>query len=298
MFQRAVDLDPKFAEARGWLGFSHLLQIDSGYSNDTGWLYKAEEETRRALELNPRSIRARTTLAQIHLYRGRMEAMKPELEHVLAEDPSFFDAKVWLGSYYYLNGEYQQVKELLQPLLEEDPLLFPARAGLAEALREQGETAAAIREYEKIFEQDPQNIHHVGLARTHLHLGNTAAAREAMGRVKAADRSNFVVRIVWAVLLAKEGQRAEAQREMDEEVLKYAALVPFLTAVASEYYALMGERDMAVEWLDRAVRNGDERLEWFQRDALLAGIREHPRFKQILESIAFQRKQRQSQARR
>jgi tetratricopeptide (TPR) repeat protein len=298
MFQRAVDLDPKFAEARGWLGFSHLLQIDSGYSNDTGWLYKAEEETRRALELNPRSIRARTTLAQIHLYRGRMEAMKPELEHVLAEDPSFFDAKVWLGSYYYLNGEYQQVKELLQPLLEEDPLLFPARAGLAEALREQGETAAAIREYEKIFEQDPQNIHHVGLARTHLHLGNTAAAREAMGRVKAADRSNFVVRIVWAVLLAKEGQRAKAQREMDEEVLKYAALVPFLTAVASEYYALMGERDMAVEWLDRAVRNGDERLEWFQRDPLLAGIREHPRFKQILESIAFQRKQRQSQARR
>jgi hypothetical protein len=40
------------------------------------------------------------------------------------------------------------------------------------------------------------------------------------------------------------------------------------------------------------VRNGDERAEWFQRDPLLENIRHEPRFKQILESIAFRRQSR------
>jgi hypothetical protein len=40
------------------------------------------------------------------------------------------------------------------------------------------------------------------------------------------------------------------------------------------------------------MRFGDERAEWFQRDPLLANIRDEPRFKQILESIAFRRQSR------
>ena len=39
-------------------------------------------------------------------------------------------------------------------------------------------------------------------------------------------------------------------------------------------------------------RNGDERVEYFQRDPLLANIRHEPRFKQILDSIAYRRQQR------
>ena len=38
---------------------------------------------------------------------------------------------------------------------------------------------------------------------------------------------------------------------------------------------------------------GDERAECFQRDPFLKNVREHPRFKQILESIAYRRAQRQ-----
>jgi len=65
---------------------------------------------------------------------------------------------------------------------------------------------------------------------------------------------------------------------------------------AAAFYALVNEKDKALEWLDRAVRNGDERAEYFQRDPLLASIREEPRFKQLLESIAFRRQQRAATA--
>jgi hypothetical protein len=95
-----------------------------------------------------------------------------------------------------------------------------------------------------------------------------------------------------ANLLALEGKRESARKEMDSGLLKYAEVAPFFTVSAAHFYAAMGEPEKALEWLDRAVRNGDERVEWFQRDPLLANIRNLPRFKQIIESLLFQRQQR------
>ena len=79
---------------------------------------------------------------------------------------------------------------------------------------------------------------------------------------------------------------------MDSEVEKYAGVHAFKNEDAAAFYAALGEKEKALEWLDRAVRNGDERAEYFQRDPLLASIRDEPRFKQVLESIAFGRQQR------
>ena len=79
---------------------------------------------------------------------------------------------------------------------------------------------------------------------------------------------------------------------MDDEVLKWEALLAYLTSEVADFYAVLGESSKALDWLDRAVRGGDERLEWFRRDPLLASIRDHPRFQQIMESIAYRRQQR------
>ncbi len=60
----------------------------------------------------------------------------------------------------------------------------------------------------------------------------------------------------------------------------------------AEFYAVTGDTSQALAWLERAVSNGDERVEWFRRDPLLANLRNLPRFQQILESTAYRRQQR------
>ena len=79
-------------------------------------------------------------------------------------------------------------------------------------------------------------------------------------------------------------------------MLKFADVSPLATLDLAETYALLGETEKALEWLDRDFRRGDDRLEFIRRDPLLANIRDHPRFKQILESINYRRQQRQGQA--
>jgi predicted RNA methylase len=54
----------------------------------------------------------------------------------------------------------------------------------------------------------------------------------------------------------------------------------------------MGDSEKALEWLDRAVRLGDDREAYLRRNPLLKSLRAHPRFQQILDAVAYRRKQR------
>ena len=47
--------------------------------------------------------------------------------------------------------------------------------------------------------------------------------------------------------------------------------------------------------MDRAVRPGDDRVDWFRRDPLLVNVREHRRFQQIVNSMEFRREQRKKE---
>jgi len=62
---------------------------------------------------------------------------------------------------------------------------------------------------------------------------------------------------------------------------------------AAEFYAVLGDTSKAIEWLDRAVRKGDERVGWFRKNPQLASIRDDPSFQRIIYSIQARRKQRQ-----
>ena len=93
------------------------------------------------------------------------------------------------------------------------------------------------------------------------------------------------------MLLALEGQ---APKEVDDDVLRWGGLVAYMTYDIAALYAARGDVSGALEWLDRAVRSGDERAEYFRRDPLLGPVRKQPRFEHILGSIEYRRRHRQS----
>ncbi len=290
MLERALELDPHFAEARALYSFAHLLMINSGYSNDAGWLYKAEEEARRALEDDPASGKAHITLAAVYLYHGRRDLAKRYLEKPLAANPHDVDALLWLVIYHAFGGDMADAEELVLHMVERDPVYFPARLNLGWLMSLQGDMAGAIRQFEKMLEQDPQNFYAIHfLARVYMAAGDLPMARQVLDRSRPEDQQSYSSGLCEALLLALEGKRDAALKEMDEDLLKYAQVDIFATAAAAEFYAVLGETEKALEWLHRAVRNGDERGEWFARDPLLAGLRDNPRFRQILDSLVFRK---------
>ena len=79
---------------------------------------------------------------------------------------------------------------------------------------------------------------------------------------------------------------------MDPDLQTYSEIQIFGPSLAADFYAVMGDSDRALMWLDRAVRLGDDREEYLRRNALLAGVRAHPRFQAILDSVIYRRQQR------
>jgi len=293
MLERALELDPKFAEARGWYGFTFILEIDSGHSSDSSWLYKAEQELRRALQDDPDSASAHSSLAALYFFQGRKDLIPDEANKALALNPDGPDAKIWLFNYYAMSGEYAIAKEYINQLLESDPLFFPARMNLADILRLEGDLAGAIRESGKILEQDPRNPFAAKLlARTYIDGHDLPMARRSLESLSPDDQRGNESKLIWALLLALEGKTKEALAKMDEDSLKFGALSPWATSMVAEFYAVMGDPQKSLDWLETAVRNGDERDAWFRSDPSLAKVRDLPRFQQIIDSIEFRRKSR------
>jgi len=293
MLLRALELDPHFAEARANYGFMFAVEVLSGSSNDTNLFYRAEEEIRKALKDNPECGRAHSALATIYLYTGRKELAPGEVARALKDNPNDVTAFAALSMYHTMNGDYAEAEDPYQKAIALDPLFFPVHIVHAEALQNIGDTERAIAVSVKVVEQAPQNMVAVrNVAKTYLIAGQLSKARQTLERAMPSSRKNYFTRASWALLLALEGKRTEALKEMDAEVLKFTAATTRAALDPAEFYAVLGETDKSLEALDRAVRLGDERGEWFQRDPLLKNVREHPRFKQILESIAYRREQR------
>ena len=293
MIERALELDPKFAAARAEYAFSFSVLILTGDSNDRTLLYRADEQLRQALRDDPNCGHAHGFQALTYLLQGRKELVPAEVDLALRDNPNDLPARTFLVLHHQLNGDYDQASRLSKSLIDRFPLYWPGHLDFGEILREQGNARGAVQEQGRVLEQDPQNVS--GLvyeSRAYSDLGDLQKARTTLERTRAEDRQNYQLRAEWAVLLAQEGKRDEALREMDGGVQAYAEINPLWTSRIATFYSKLGEVDTSLAWLDKAVRLGDEREALFRRDPLLEGIRNHPRFQAMILSMASRRQQR------
>ena len=296
VLERSLAADPHFAEARRYHAFDYVTLILNGYSNDASLLYKAEEELRQAERDAPHLPSIQVARAAVYLTQGRRELVPVEdLDRLVQQEPANRDAVLWRAIMLWLAGDNAREKQLITGVLQREPLMGAARMFLGETLRTEGDLPGAIREQQTVLEQAPENISSIRLlAHAYMDGGELTKARALLEEKRPVFGNNHMWRLTSALLLAREGRNSEALQAMDEETLKFAGAAFPVTLDAAEFFAEQGETSKAIEWLDKAVRNGDERIEWFRRDRRLAGIRKDARFEQIIESIRAREPQRKA----
>jgi predicted Zn-dependent protease len=294
LLERAIALDPHFSEARRYHAINPALRIINGASIDTSALYQAEQELRQVAMEDPSLVSLPSALTAVYLMQGRRELVPTEaLDRVLAETPSHRDTIFWRAILAWLEEDNRTVKDLTSRILTREPLWTPPRMFLADTLRTEGDVPGAVRELEKVLEQAPENISAVRLlALAYMDAGDLKRTETLLESRRASSERNYVWRLMRALLLARQGRRDDAIAAMDEETLKFAGTTFIATLDAAEYYALLGDVSRGLDWLERAIRNGDERLTWFRKNPRLAGIRQDPRFAAIMTSLETRRSAR------
>jgi len=257
MFSLAIKHDPEFALAyAGIADCQCFLALHTAYDPET--LKRADEASRKALELAPDLPEAHTSRANVLSTCGRHEEAEREFERALQLGPHLFDA-------YYLY----------------------ARAAFA-----QGKLEQAIDLYRQAYEINPQDYQSPLLAaQSYAHLGRheeaDAARRRGVGLVQERLKvSPDDVRALYmganAILMlgdldqAIEWANLALSMEPDEAMVLYNVACIF---------SLAGRLEEAMQYLERSVEAGLRHKGWLDHDDNLDPLRETERFKALLQSL-------------
>jgi adenylate cyclase len=194
LLERAIELDPGYADAYSSLGGTYILEYSFLWSSDKKILKRAAELARHSLQLDPSLSGSYTILASAHFWNGRIEEAIAAAERSLAINPNS------AGCYGVL--------------------------GAAQAAA--GQVASALGSLKRALRLDPLAVSPawVGLAYVNLRAGRTTEAIELLERVRASNPDMVLARIALAGQYEASDQHQEA-RSVVEEILRVS---PDLTA--------------------------------------------------------------------
>jgi adenylate cyclase len=106
LLERAVALDPRFADALAFLSITHSWDVAYGWSKTPEQSVAAAlEAAHRAVELDPRNPMAHTAVGAAYLFKGDVRAGLDATRRAVDLNPSMPDAWIWLAWAQLLSGD-------------------------------------------------------------------------------------------------------------------------------------------------------------------------------------------------
>lgn len=256
MVERALELDPKLAEAHASRGFVERLREDP---------VAAERALRHALDLNPDYSMAHSWLGLTMTDLGRMQEAQQEFQRAYDADPLSPIIASNLGFSLLKLGKSEAAQECFRRVLEITPEFTVAHAGMAQVEQRAGRIDAAIEWLQKAMVLNPARAFYPALiALMHLQRDDCDAAEASLRKAAGiAPNDAVVVRVRVSLLIATEHDGellAYTEGRLEGERSGQAAL-----ADAALARLIAGEPKTALRYYERA--GGD--LRHWNSDALV-----------------------------
>ena len=217
MARRTLELDPRNASARATLGYAALyydwdlataeahfreaIALRPDYSKAHQWyanlltaagrFEEAEQEMRRAQQLDPLSLIASAALGWVRYYAGRHDEALQQLRLTLALDQDFDLAYLWSGWSLEELGRYDEAIAMLEEAVARSEGSGISIASLARVQALQGNRGEAERLLARLLEDDGY-VPSYEVAKAYLALGQAETAAEWLQQA-LAQRSHSLV---------------------------------------------------------------------------------------------------------
>jgi non-specific serine/threonine protein kinase len=257
MFTHAIEIDPAYARAYAGLADCYS-SLYTAWSSNPEYLRQAEEASQKALKLDP-------DLAEAHTARGlalslskKFDQANSEFETAIQLNPKLFEAHYFYGRACLAQAKLIEAAELFARASQLSPDDYQALllgAAVCSGLGRQAEAEAAYRRGLQVAEK-------------HLQLHPEDARAFYLG----------------ACALCQLGEK-ERGRDWAGRALVIDPDEPMTLYNIACVYSLSGSREEAVDCLEKAIHHGFRHKEWIENDADLKSLREHPRFKALLQTL-------------
>jgi len=285
-FEEAVRLDPTFvlahvgvSDAYNLMGFMTALPPRDAFP-------RARAAARRAMEINPSSAEALTSLAYCTLWHDWNFAESERLFRRSIElNPKYSQAHLWFANSFVVNGRMDEAETEAQLARTLDPLSNVAIAFAGWFPYLGGRFDEAIQRFDDVRELIPgfgPLYYWRGLALARTGRDAEAVAALLRGIELLGDTPQIVAALATAHALA--GRKSEAMALMADieaqSAHRYASAY-----YRAQVYVALGEPDAAFQALEDAF---EERAHWLvaiKIDPSLAALRGDPRFPALVARV-------------
>jgi tetratricopeptide (TPR) repeat protein len=283
-FRRAAELDP----------------TDDALYTEWGRMYgrrgdaaREHEIYDRAVRVLPGSHRAHLRLASFLYYRGKFDGARAEFETVVRLSPDYYKGYSNLGGIYVQEGRYEEAVAALDHSISLNPT-EGALSNLGTAYFHNRDFERAISTYNRAFQYGFGNyLLWVNLGDAYywapgMRDRSTEAYERAvrLGR-EILDEKPYHVEVLadLAPVYARLG-KVDSARVHVEAALDRASGNPNIEYRAALTYWELGEKELALDLLESAVRGGWPRV-WIRDSVVFDSWRDEERMTRIVGEVTF-----------
>jgi tetratricopeptide (TPR) repeat protein len=280
---QAIKLDPNYAWAWSRLATITLLKTTNTSLAAAEGYERARQLARHALQLSPDFVDAHVRLAFLNLYEWDWAAAEIEGQRALEIDPTNDQALFFAGNLSYALGRWNEAERQFSRARIRDPLNSYFIYGLGGLYCKTGRFAEAEAMYRRLLELAPGFVPARGkFGQALLADGNPegalAMAQQSVGGLYGEGGEQLFVPIA----LQANGRQSEADALLKAEIPRWADRGAYFVAMN---YAYRGDRDLALQWLERAYEQREPALSYIVGEPLFKNLADDPRYKVFLRKM-------------
>ena len=288
-FEKAIEKDPNFALAYASLAVS---RAHGGFFRAGTGPLDAHTQTRewakKALELDDTLAEAHTALAWIEMDDWNWMGAEQEFRRAIELNPNLPVARTWYAQFLSCMRRFEESLAQAEIARRLDPVSPDTSLHSAEPYLSAGRVDEAIESYRKALELEPTyHVAHHNLARAYIEKGMYQQAIEELEKGMALGARDSLSLGVLAHAYGKAGRRQEALKLVNELLQRpNREHVPPLRPLAIAYSGL-GDKHKAFACLETAYEHRTGALFELNSQPLYAPLRTDPRFQDLVRRIGL-----------
>jgi adenylate cyclase len=287
LFERAVNDDPNYALAYVGVADAYTVMAINRQMAPAAAIPRATTALEHALKLDPNLPQAHATLGLLESQcEWNWRAAEQEFRRAIELQPNYAEAHHWAGLNYAMMGQFAAADSEFRQAQVLDPLSLMITEGLAENFffaRRYDDAIATV------LNMPDRSLGWVVLAHAYI---QKKMYEESLHIVpESADAKDPNRLRLKAEALALSGNRSEGLKILEElerapqnRNANYGVISP---ADLGTSYAVIGEKEHAFAWLEKAYRQHDPPLAQIKVDPRLDNLHSDPRYTALLKKLGL-----------
>lgn len=283
-FERAIDLDPNYAEP--YMGLSNTYALLPVYNIAVPGesMPKSRDLAEKVLELNPKMGSAYTTIAWVQfIYDYEWENAEQNFKKGIKLNQNNATGYQWYGVFLAHTGRANESIPLFTKAGQIDPESMIIREGLSMGWWLSGDRAKALELVDNSFVNDPYFPPGLRLKYDWLHADTSQASIVHLEKAIKVYPNQPLIRKALFKIHWVAGRREEAKDQLIELLDRFHN--SYGSCHFAEMYFLMGKEERAYHWLQKAIDAKESFVPLAGVNPSLKKYHSQPRFRELFKTI-------------